>query len=281
MKRIMTSSWSLHRLLGEVMYDWSDVRAEPKLARGGEGALNLLELPQNLAARDIGMVELCHFHLPSLASAYLDELRGELDRCDVDLYSVLIDAGDVAHPDPAVRAEQVDWVRSWLEIAARLGARYARVIAGDALPSEECALQDDNTVRASADSLRALAQYAAELNLYVSTENFRALGCHVGALCAILDMCEGQVGLCADFGNFKGSGKYDDLAAILPRATSVHAKADFSGPGAMDREDFDRCLGLAVDAGFAGPYSLIFSSPGDEWEGLAHTRAAVESYIAE
>ncbi len=280
MKRIMTSSWSLHRALGQVMYDWSDMRSAPVRARGeGTAALELLDLPRNLAQRDIGMVEICHFHLPRVDASYLGELRAELAACRIDLYSVLIDAGDVAHPDPQQRKREVDWVRCWLQVAAQLGAHCVRVIAGDALPVGDGPVEDNEAVCASAESLRALARCGRDLGVGVSTENFRPLGCHVSALEAILDKCEGQVGLCADFGNFKGPEKYEALAAILPRATSVHAKAEFVEEGHMDRADFTRCLDLARGAHFSGPYSLIFSSPGDEWQGLANTRAVVDDYL--
>ena len=134
-------------------------------------------------------------------------------------------------------------------------------------------------MQVSAANLRALASFGRTLGIGVLTENFRALGTSVGALNAVLDLCEGEVGLCADFGNFKGPDKYRDLAAILPRATSVHAKADFPAVGQMDREDFEHCLRLASDAGFAGPYSLIFSSRGDEWEGIEKTREVVEEWL--
>lgn len=279
MKRIMTSSWSLHRALGEAMYDWSEIRSVPKRSCGGSGMLSLLEVPEELAKRDIGMLEICHFHLPMTEETYLRELRSELEAQKIDLYSVLIDAGDVAHPDPQQRATEVAWVRAWLGIAAQLGASHARVIAGAAQLAERGPIEDDPAVCASAESLRELAQYARPLGVRVSTENFRSLGCHVGALSALLDRCEGEVGLCADFGNFKGRHKYADLAAILPRATSIHAKADFSPEGQIDRADFTRCLELAQEARFTGPYSLIFSSPGDEWEGLARTRAFVDPFI--
>ena len=280
MKLIMTSSWSLHRTLGKAMYDWSDMGGEPVLANGDSDSLALLEVPAELAKRDIGMLEICHFHLPRLDDSYLDELRATLDECGINLYSVLIDAGDITHRDPAVRADEVAWVRAWLAVAARLGARCARVIAGDAQPGSDGAYKDDEVVRTSADNLRALAAAGRDLGVQVTTENFRSLGCHVGALRAILELCEGEVGLCADFGNFKGAAKYDELAAILPHATSVHAKAEFQREGQIDREDFTRCLSLACSADFQGPYSLIFSSAGDEWQGLNTTREVVEEYLA-
>lgn len=280
MKRIMTSSWSLHRTLGKAMYDWSAMDGEPVLANGDSESLALLDVPAELAKRDIGMLEVCHFHLPRLDDSYLGELRAALDEHGVDLYSILIDAGDITHTDPAVRANEVAWVRAWLAVAARLGARCARVIAGDAEPQSSGAYRDDEAVRISAQNLRALAAAGRDLGVQVTTENFRTLGCSVEALVAILDLCEGEVGLCADFGNFKGPAKYDELAAILPHATSVHAKAEFQLEGQIEREDFARCLSLVRSADFQGPYSLIFSSAGDEWQGLSKTREVVEQYLA-
>ena len=271
MTRIATSSWSLHRTLGASMYQWPDPKGEPVLEGTGQGELTLLELPDQLAARGIGLLEICHFHFPRLDDDYISQLRQALADSGVELFSVLIDAGDIAHPDEAQRAKEVAWVREWMAIAARCGAQCVRVIAGEA--------SDGKAVQVSAANLRAFASFGRTLGIEVMTENFRTLGTSVGALNAVLDLCDGEVGLCADFGNFKGPDKYRDLAAILSRATSVHAKADFSEMGQMDREDFVRCLRLASDAGFAGPYSLIFSSPGDEWEGIEKTREVVEEWL--
>ena len=96
----------------------------------------------------------------------------------------------------------------------------------------------------------------------------------------ILDALDGTLGLCADLGNWRGAGKYDDLARILPHAESCHAKCHFDAEGRMDRDDFVRCLELTVDAGFVGPYTLIYDGPdGDEWAGLDAERQVVLAYL--
>ena len=279
MTRIMTSSWSLHRTLGQSMYQWPDLAGKPVLEGDGRGEIALLELPAQLALRGIGMLEICHFHFPRLDDCYINELRQALADNGIELYSVLIDAGDIAHPDPDQRQREIGWIRAWMQIAARCGARCVRVIAGDAEPVANGDWRDQESVQISAEGLRHLAGVGRQMGLRVITENFRALGGRAGALNAILDLCEGAVGLCVDFGNFKGPDKYDELAALMQRATSVHAKADFREELQMDRTDFDRCLQLAGDAAFVGPYSLIFSSPGDEWEGVAKTQEVVEAWL--
>ena len=87
-----------------------------------------MELPARLAAFGITTLEICHFHLPDLDTGYLSELRSALQAANIELFSLLIDEGDLTHPDHAER--DLAWIGRWLEIAEHLGARRARVIAG-------------------------------------------------------------------------------------------------------------------------------------------------------
>ena len=67
-----------------------------------------------------------------------------------------------------------------------------------------------------------------------------------------------------------------DLAAILPRANSVHAKADYPG-GEMDRAAYVANVQLAVNAGFDGPMSLIYQDDDDVWRRLDEMKQVTES----
>jgi sugar phosphate isomerase/epimerase len=280
MPRFSVSSWSLHRALGPRYRPVEKGSNQLMADTETPGEISLLELPDRIAAMGIKTLEICHFHLPRLDEGYLAELRAALAGAGVELFSLLIDAGDITEPDPAARAEELAWIRGWLEIAGRCGAGQARVIAGYAeLSPNGGDLRDHPLIRLSAKNLRDLARFSRQHGVRVITENFRALTQRPEALLSILDLCEGEVGLCADFGNYQGPAKYDELATILPQADSVHAKAHYPEAGQMDRSDFERCLELARQANFAGPYSLIFDGPGDEWSSLAQIKTVVQPYL--
>lgn len=278
MPQLSISSWSLHRALGEV---YNHYRATPAPRRDNDNIfaeLTLLELPEKLAARGIHTLEICHFHLPSLDDGYLAELRGALAAAGVSLFSILIDDGDITHPDPAWREADMGWIRGWIEVAGKCGAAKARVIAGMQAADPTEPIHDAPQVQLSARQLLSLAGFAQDHNVAIITENFRELTATAAPLVAILQQCEGQIGVCADFGNFRGTHKYDDLAAILPYADSVHAKAQYVQPGQIEMGDFGRCLGLAQAAHFDGPYSLIFDGAGNEWGNVAQLQGAVGAY---
>ncbi len=63
------------------------------------------------------------------------------------------------------------------------------------------------------------------------------------------------------------------------RADSTHAKAHFPASGQMDQGDFRRCLDLSRQAAFAGPYTMIFDGPGDEWTSLKMIQEEVRAYL--
>jgi len=270
-RRLSVSTWSLHRQLGPV---WWDSPQQPQKTRDepwGPGALTLLELPVRLAASGIHTLELCHFHLPRVDDAWLAQLRDALAAADVSLFSLLIDEGDLTHPQH--QARDMAWIEGWLALAGRLGAECARVIAGKTL--------DDGAVDRSRTALASLADTAARHNVRLMTENWFDVTATPEQVCALLEPLRGQVGLCVDFGNWKGAGKYDAFAQIMPFAESCHAKCHFTTPLQADADDFTRCLQVCAAGDFAGPYTLIYEGPdADEWGGLRLEAELVTPWLA-
>lgn len=199
-------------------------------------------------------------------------MRGALHDAHVELFSLLIDEGDITHPEHAAR--DLAWISSWLDVASALGTKHMRVIAGKAAPSEAA-------LAMSLRGLQSLLPRAKALGLRLMTENWYRLLSSPAPVHALLERLEGNVGLCFDFGNWRGPNKYSDLQSIAPSAESCHAKAFFAPSGEMEQNDYKHCLDITRSAGFCGPYTLIYDGPSsDEWAGLAQERLVVEPYIA-
>jgi hypothetical protein len=255
-RRLSVSSWSLHRTLGSLPI--TDPADKPNPAP--PGALPLLDLPREIAEHGIQTLEICHFHFPSTDDDFVSELCLALEASGVELWSLLIDGGDL---NGEHAARDFDWIRGWIEVAGKLGARNARVVAGQGAPTEENLVQ-------SIASLEGLVEVADSNGVRLMTENwFDTLGSPDAVHRVFADL-SGNLDLCLDFGNWdKRPHKYADLASIARYATSCHARADFKSPDELDETDFRRCLKLTVDADFHGPYTLIPSgSSGDEWAAL-------------
>jgi sugar phosphate isomerase/epimerase len=267
--RIAVSTWSLHRLLGTTYpHDLTTTDIGPETPTYGEGEESLLGLPSVLANHGYHRLEIVSFHLRSRDPVYLGELRDQLRIANVRLQTLLIDAGDISYPEHGDR--DTEWVRSWLGVANELGAENARVIAGKQKPTRDAL---DRSVRA----LNSLAEGNAGSSMRLVTENWFDLLSDPAHVHYLLDRLDGRVGLLADFGNWGGPTKYEDLKSIFSRAELCHAKASFID-GDLDEADYGACITLAEEAGYKGPYTLIFDSeiPG-EWHGLATERDFITS----
>lgn len=270
--RVSVSTYSLSRNLGATYHD-SPASGGTRTRREshGAGTFSLLELPARIAAAGIHTLEISHPHLPSRETAYLSDLRSALEAAGVHLLSVLVEDGDITHPDQAAR--DLAWIGGWIETAAELGAERARVIAGKASYTPE-------TLKRSQCGMEELAQRGQDNGVRVTTENWFDLLCCPDAVHALLDTLEGRVGFNLDFGNWEGPSKYDDLASIYPYAESCHAKCDFVAPYEPNAKDFCHCLDLARAADFTGPYTLIYNASGeDEWRGLQVEHNLVLPYL--
>ena len=265
------STWSVHHELGTTFAqspDESSGRMEPTF---GSGRRSLVDLPAELARRGYHRAEICHFHLANRDPDGLATIRAAFAKAGVVIQTLLIDDGDLTHPQS--RERDLAWIASWVEAAAALGAENARVIAGKGKPTAA-------NLTASIDGLRVLAQLGKAQGVRIVTENWFDLLATPAQVHQILDAVGPDLGFLADTGNWSGASKYDDLTSIFARAELCHSKASF-GPGqVLDAADYGRCLDAAIAADYSGPHTLIFADDGDEWAGLEMERAFVRARYA-
>lgn len=272
MPTLSVSTWSLHRSIGDPAFygpettnQWTNVPTQPE-------QLTLLQVPARLAQMGIHKLEICHFHLPTTNAGYLKELKAALAAAGVELWSVLIDAGDIT--DPVNHQRDLDWIARWIAIAGELGAKNARVIAGKAATS-------DAALALSITGLKQLAEIAKANNVRLTTENWFGLLDQPAAVQQVMDALDGQLGLNFDFGNWRGDDKYTRLSQIAARAQSSHAKAHFNAAYEIDQADYVRCLDICKQANFTGVHTLVYDDPAgpDEWRGLEIEKALVGKYL--
>lgn len=251
MTQFAVSSWSLDGLL--------------------QSGLPLLELPQQLKAHNILLLELCHFHLPSTDTQYLQNFKQALQQAGVRLSSLLIDTGDIASPDEAKRNSDIQEIKKWIDVAATLGAERVRIVAGNQNATPE-------VIARSSKHLGELLAYAKAKNVKVSTENWQKTSLDAEVLLELLQN-NPELGLCADIGNAEQTkDKYATLKKLLPKATSVHFKARYEN-GKIEQGDLQTCMRLMAGAKFSGVMTMIYEGKQLEWEGITRMKDAVERFL--
>ena len=277
MRFFSLTTWSLHRNLGPLRWTrWNEAeRRHTTEPQEQPELLSLLELPAVLAEKGFEAANVCHFHIPDEGEGYARALREAFAAARVRLFTLLLDYGDIASADETRRAADLAWLKRWIDFASVAGAERVRVVAGEAGPD------DADALRRSAEGLRELCEYAAPRGVRVATENFRPLTSTAANCLSLLEACGESLGLIADFGNFGGPTKLEELGRIVPRAEEIHAKAKTDEAGMPDADELCSCLELVRASGFAGPITLVYDGPGDMWEGIERVREIVRPYINE
>jgi sugar phosphate isomerase/epimerase len=269
------STWSLHCILGPLYWTHWNADAGTHLTENQHQPqlLTLLDLPAEAAKRGFEAIEVCHFHFPATDAVYLKQLHDAFVDAGVSFDTLLLDYGDLTSSDKVRIAADLNLIRKWIGIASLCGAKQIRIIAGEALPENESA------IRQSAEALSELAEYAGLQGVKVVTENFKSLTSTGQSCLHLLEQTGPSVGMITDFGNFKGSAKYEEIAMTIPYSVSVHAKAAYDESGFPDEIEFLRCLDAVKAEGYDGAFVLIYDGPGDMWEGLDRIKKMVMHYI--
>ena len=290
--RAAVSSVTINKLLGYVTYLLDDASSKiieapaidstrPDGWQTETPSHTLLELPAEMAAHGFDCYDLTILHLPSIERSYLADLRSAFEESNVEIFQLLIDTGEVGSPDPQERSGGIEHTRFWIEVAAELGASGVRYVPGDSEPMPE-------TMRSTAVAFRELYDFAVGHGLKPATENYRIFTNEADNLLQLVELSERDYGWIADTGNPKGPEKYNNLAKLLPGATSMHAWALPDEDGTPDKEEFRHCLSLARDCDFDGPIMLHgayamdnYGWAPDLWSGVEEMRAEVVAVFGE
>jgi L-ribulose-5-phosphate 3-epimerase len=278
--QLAISSYSFHRLGGG-----------PEASRP---VPDLGDVIDRAAALGCTGVELLGVHFPSTDRDYLNGLKRRALRAGVQLVAVSAHHNFVT-PDAARRAQQVEVVARWIEVAAALGAPVVRVFGGrwQTAPSFAAYMADRGQEPAIpgyteedafgwiAEGFGAVLPRAADAGVVLALENHWGFtGTAAGTLRIIRALDSPWLAAVLDTGNFL-EDPYDELAQLAPEAVLVHAKA-YPGGGIYYTLDLDygRIVGLLRDAGYRGFLSLENEGRARPDEGnpeaLATLRAALE-----
>ncbi|GIH16580.1 sugar phosphate isomerase/epimerase family protein [Rugosimonospora africana] len=218
-------------------------------------------------------------------------------------------APDFTHPDPQVRAREIDRHAEYMRITARLGGPGAacRVLSGQAHPQVPVELG----VRWAAEAIQALLPLAAELDITLALENhYKATGWAYPELAqrpqpfhALVDSITDRVhfGVQYDPSNalVAGVDSAEFLLTVVDRVVTMQASDRYLAPGTTLADlrqadgtigyspalrhgvigrglnDYDRIFSILVEAGYDGWISIE-----DGVNGLDELRASVEFLCA-
>ena len=281
---IAVSSWSLHRHLpmAGTRRDESGVKRSGQM-EPAEEPISVTDFPRIIKDRYVvSNIELCQMHVLSQEPEYLVEVKGALEEAGGSVANMPIDVGNISLENPDWRAEDIAEIKTWIDVAEYLGSPCVRVNSGHPGgvvfgPTDLGEFDLSVTIA----SYKELAAYCQSKDMALLLENHWGISADPQNIIKLIEgVASPAFKLCPDFGNFDDEVRHKGLEMMFPYAAMVHAKTyDFNEAGEQDRFDFSRCMEIMKASGYNGPISIEFEGEGDEYEGIALTKALIERYL--
>jgi len=241
--------------------------------------IDLFQLCDFCAEHDFDAVDLTGYFFPGYPQAPGDEYLFKLKRHALGLGLEISGTGvrnDFTAGTKAVRDEGVQRVKTWIEVAAKLGAPVIRAFADSQPPYKTWREASGNSSRAEveawmADCLRVCADHGQKFGVMVGVQNhgdfITSAVEHLGLLervnhpwCAAL----------VDTGNYLTADPYADIARVVPFAVNWQIKERIGNKPDSPLVDMRKLVTIIRGGGYRGYLPI---------ETLAQNRKDYDSFV--
>lgn len=160
------------------------------------------------------------------------------------------------------RAEQMAYVREWIDHAAVMGAPHIRVFAG----KHPKGVSAEDAERNAVEALEEAGDYAASKGIFLGIENHDSITTADRLLRIVKAVKNPFVGVNLDSGNFKSDDVYAEMEASAPYAVNVQLKTEIKVGDGKEPADQERVISILKDAGYAGFVILEYEEDKDPYE---------------
>jgi sugar phosphate isomerase/epimerase len=229
--------------------------------------MHLLDFPAHVAAKfHIHNIEPHSRHFTSLQADYLDNFREILQKTKVHTVNIAVSASKSFYDaEASAREMAVDYAKKWVDVAVRIGAPGIRthiVAAKNSSPDPERA----------AESLRPVAEYAAEKNIVGTLENDDLVSEDAFFLVKVIEVVNHPyLRALPDFANSMLSGdadfNYRALQAMFEHAYNIcHVKdGEANDDGKQFSVDLKKSFDILKASNYRGYCSMEFDGSGDPY----------------
>lgn len=215
----------------------------------GQG-MSLIELIDWCAAQGFDAVDLTGYYFEGYPNPPADGLVNTVKRHaflqGLDISGTGV-RNDFTHPDPEKRAADVELVKAWIDVAAKLGAPVIRIFAGPAPAGYEARWDEVATYVAA--SIKECTAYAAKRGVLVGLQNHGDFVKTADEAIKLINMVDSDwFGLVVDTGYFP----YEDVEKAMPYAVNFQLKEIASGAAGPVAMDVRRVMDIVKRAGYRG-----------------------------
>jgi sugar phosphate isomerase/epimerase len=196
------------------------------------------------------------------ADKYVNDFKRRAFHLGLDISGTGV-RNNFAQPDKEKRAADVQHVKEWVEVAARLGAPVLRVFAGP----EPKDLAWDKVAEWLVEDLKKCVEHGQKYGVLIGIQNHWDFLKTSEQVLKIVKMVDSDwFGTIVDTGYFLTDDPYKDMAAVTPYAVNWQVKEKVDGQDFKVKLDLKKVVRIAREAGYRGylPIETLSRKSGED-----------------
>lgn len=208
--------------------------------------------------------------------AFLFEIKKKAFLLGLDISGTGV-RNDFTSPDKKVREENVQLVRRWVDVAAKMGAPVLRIFDGKGAPGSS----ERETLDRIVASIKAVVAYGKEKGVMLVLQNHNEFIKSAEQVLYVREQVgSGWFGLNVDIGSLPQGDPYEQIAKLAPYAYTWQIKENVSRNGKEEKTDLKKIVQILRESGYRGYIPLETLGPGDPKEKITKFLAEVREALA-
>ena len=232
-----------------------------------DGSMILSDVVRYCAQHGIGGLDATGYYFPGYPKAppddYIRNLKREAFLNGVTIFGTGV-RNDFSVPDAAARRNDVQLVKDWIEVAARLGASVVRVFSGRAVPPGH---SFDRVLEWMTPDFKECVTHGQRHGVVVGLQNHDDFLKTADETIRVAKAVNSEwFGIILDVGSLRQSDPYSEIEKLVPYAVSWQLKERVYYGSKETPIDLPKVKGIIDKAGYRGFLPIETLGPGDPRE---------------
>lgn len=194
------------------------------------------------------------------ADDYLFEIKRKALRLGITISGTGV-RNDFTIADPAKRADEVTLVKTWIEVAAKLGAPVIRIFAGN---QKNEGITKEAITEWMLKDIHTCVEYGKQHGVVVGLQNHNDFIQTAGQIVHMVEAINSEwLGVILDTGSYRVLDPYEEIAASAKYAVNWQIKEKIFVNGAEVDTDLPKLLAIIKASGYHGFLPIETLGPGD------------------
>ena len=252
---------------------------------GGKAEMTYFDVLEFCAKNNFDAIDPTGYYFPGYpkvpSDSFINDFKRRAFKLGLDISGTGV-RNNFAQPDKDKRAADVQLVKEWIEVAAKLGAPVIRVFAG----AETEGHSRDEVNKWMVADLKQCVEYGKQHGVLVGIQNHGDFLKTAEQVLHIVKLVDSEwFGVIVDTGNFQQADPYEEIAKVIPYAVNFQVKESPYGRDSNVRMDVKKLVKVVRGGGYRGYLPIeTLVSPAKEYNPLVtvpqflkEVREAIES----